>query len=215
MSMIAIPEFVARRGRPSAEQVAAIEHTIVATARRMFLESGFDAVAMEGVAAAAGVSKGTLYARHSSKESLFEAVVKASVDEWSAIASRNDHLLSDDLPERLRHYVRSIAHSLVDPDVRVFQRLVLSNSHRFPRLARALYENGYLFLVDMLTSDIEAAAKRDDMPVRDAGGVARHFVGAITGWQMQEGAGREPLVQEIEAFGYRVVEFLIAARSLW
>ena len=214
-SKMEVPVFVARRGRPSAAQVTAIERSIIETAKSLFLTNGFHLVTMERVAGEAGVSKGTLYARYSSKEDLFDAVVKASVGNWSDFASRNNHLLSEHLPDRLRHYVRSIAASLVDPEVRAFQQLLATNGVQFPILARALYDNGYLFVVRMLETDIEAAAERDFVPVRDAETVARHLVAAISGWYMQESAVRDTTAWQIEQFGYSVVDLLIASRSNW
>jgi AcrR family transcriptional regulator len=103
--------FTPKRGRPDAKQVAAIDEAILATASRMFLESGYDAVAMENIASATGVSKGTLYARYPSKEALFARVIKERVKTWSAIAGEEDYLLTDDIGERLRHHARTVAKS--------------------------------------------------------------------------------------------------------
>src|SRR5947209_8136327 len=139
LATVTQPVFIPKRGRPNAAQVFAIEHTILSTARRMFLENGFDAVAMESIAAAAGVSKGTLYSRHPSKEQLFHAVVEYSVEQWSKESGTRDHLLSDELAQRLHHHARNIASSLVRPDVRAFQRMLMANAERFPILARSMY----------------------------------------------------------------------------
>lgn len=208
-------KFVPRRGRPSAKQVAAIDHTILMTARRLFLEEGYETTPMEGIAAAAGVSKGTLYARYPSKEAMFEAVVKESVERWSAESASEDHLLTEDLSERLCHHARSIARSQLNPEIRAFQRLLQAHGDRFPSLAKAMYDHGYLFVVSLITTDIVAAAKRDDVPVKDADGVARHMVSAIIGWFLQESADRTLTLAEIEAFGTRAVDILIAGRSAW
>ena len=91
------PAAKSRRGRPSASRVGAIDRTIIETARQLFLADGFDAVAMEQVAAVAKVSKGTLYARYPAKEALFTAVIRASLREWSEEAARQDHELTDDI----------------------------------------------------------------------------------------------------------------------
>lgn len=207
--------FVPKRGRPKASQVAAIEQSILSTARRMFLEDGYDVVAMEGVAAAAGVSKGTLYARYPSKPALFKAVVESAVEGWSRPAAIEERLLTDDIAARLHHHGRTIARSLVNPEVRAFQRLLIVNGERFPELSRAMYDMGYLFIVDQLRRDIEAAATRDGIAARDAGGVAHHIVAAITGWYSAETVVREIPAAEVEAFAVRVVDLLLAARSKW
>ncbi|WP_158213709.1 TetR/AcrR family transcriptional regulator [Sphingopyxis witflariensis] len=207
--------FVPKRGRPKAGQVAAIEQTILSTARRMFLEDGYDAAAMEGVAAAAGVSKGTLYARYPSKPALFKAVVEAAVEGWSEAAAIEEQLLTDDIAVRLHHHGRTIARSLVNPEIQAFQRLIIVNGERFPELSGAMYAMGYLYMIDLLRRDIEAAAARDGLKVRDANGVAHHMLAAITGWYSAETIVREIPATEVEAFAARVVDLLLLARSAW
>lgn len=184
------------------------------TARAMFLDEGFDALAMEQVAAAAQVSKGTLYARHASKEALFTAVIEDAVRQWSAESAQLDHLLTDDIEQRLRHHARTIAGSLQRPDVLAMQRLILSVRGRFPDLAGALREQGYDYIVGLIERDIVAAAARDGRPARDPGAVARMIVGAITGYQIQEDAGSGP-PDEIHAFAQRLVDVVMAGRDAW
>lgn len=207
--------FVPKRGRPDAKQVAAIEHAILSTARRMFFDDGYDAVAMEAVAARAGVSKGTLYARHPSKEALFTAVVEDSVRKWSLAASEQDYLLSEDIGERLRHHGHTIAKSLSQPEVQAFQLLLLANRERFPELSGAMYRTGYLYIVRLIAEDIAVAAARDGMPARDPDAIARMFVSAITGWQLQESAARPIPLDELEAMADRTTDLFLAARAGW
>jgi AcrR family transcriptional regulator len=207
--------FVPKRGRPTAKQAAAIERTILSTAREMFLEGGYDAVAMENVAGAAGVSKGTLYARHPSKEALFTAIVEDRVKEWSQTASQQDHLLTDDIGKRLLHHGHTIARSITAPEVNALQRLLLSTRDRFPELSKAMYEVGYLYIVHLIAQDIAAAAERDDIPARQPEAVARMLVSAITGWHLQESGARVvPLEEMLEAVD-RTVNLFMAARSSW
>src|ERR1700760_4464083 len=49
--------------------------SILAAAKRMFLEGGFGAVSMDQIAREAGVSKATVYAHFAGKEELFGAVI--------------------------------------------------------------------------------------------------------------------------------------------
>jgi len=170
---------------------------------------------MEGIAAATGVSKGTLYARYPSKDVLFVAVMEDSIRNWSALAANEDHLLSDDIVQRLRHHALVIARSLLWPDVRAFQRLTLANSGRFPELSRALYEQGYLYIVRLIAADIRDSAKRDRRRVRDAESVGQQLVAAITGWYIQSSAIRDVSQKELEKFASRTVDLLIAARDAW
>jgi AcrR family transcriptional regulator len=207
--------FTPKRGRPDAKQVAAIDEAILATASRMFLESGYDAVAMENIASATGVSKGTLYARYPSKEALFARVIKERVKTWSAIAGEEDYLLTDDIGERLRHHARTVAKSLLQSDVRAFQRLTLANRDRFPELARTMYEAGYLYIVRLLTRDIMEAAVRDGIPARDPEGTARLLISSLSGWELQEGSNGPVDEADMLQAAERMVDILLAARSRW
>ncbi len=92
------------RGRPSAARAARIDAAIAEAALAAFLDDGYDAVSMDRIAAAAGVSKGTLYARHESKEALFRSVLEQQLEVVSDMAGQQDHLLPSTLADRLRHH---------------------------------------------------------------------------------------------------------------
>lgn len=203
-----------RRGRPSLARASAIDRMVIDVARERFLVDGFDAVAMEQIAAAAGISKGTLYARHPSKEALFSAVIDASVRDWSDEASQQDHELTDDIEQRLRHHARTIAVFLQKPEVLALQRLLLSVRSRFPELAVTMHERGYRYVVDLLVRDIEEAGQREGRPPRDAEAVARMLVAGLSGFQFQEDglAGSD---DSLSAFAERLVDVIVAGRAAW
>jgi AcrR family transcriptional regulator len=52
---------------------ALVEAAVVDAARRIFAERGYDGASLDAVAAAAGLTKGAIYSRFSSKEALFVA----------------------------------------------------------------------------------------------------------------------------------------------
>lgn len=201
---------VPKRGRPSVAQVAAIDRAIVAAACDLFFAEGFDAVAMEQIAARAPVSKGTLYARYPSKEALFVAVISALVKEWSARASQQDHLLSDDIEQRLRHHARTIAASLQEPDVQAMQRLIVSIRGRFPELAQAMHDHGYAYITGIIVGDLTDDAARRGQTLRDPASVARTLVSGLAGYDIQN---QDP--DGLAPFAERLVDLLMAAREVW
>jgi len=209
-----VPIPKSRSGRPSAARATAIDRAIIEAARTRFLADGFDAVAMEQIAAMADISKGTLYARYASKETLFTAVIEASVRQWSEEASQLDHLLTGEIEQRLRYHARTIARSLQRADVRDMQRLILSVRGRFPAFATAMHDIGYRYIVDLITRDIEDAAAKDASPARDPGAVARALVAGLTGFQLQE-VGFSECGDDIDRFGQRLVDLIMAGRSAW
>jgi TetR/AcrR family transcriptional repressor of mexJK operon len=206
---------VGRRGRPSLVRAAAIERAILAAAGDLFLREGFDLVTMENIAAAAALSKTTLYSRYPSKEVLLDAVIRDRIAQWSVIASSRDHLMTNDMGDRIRYHACTIARTARLPEVQAFVRLVQGNGERFPHLLRAMHDAGYLYIVGVVRRDIEAAAAREGRPLRDADSVARHFVSAISGWVMQESAGGEISEARADAAALRCAELLLAARDIW
>lgn len=201
-----------KRGRPSVARAEALDRLVIDTARSMFLADGYDAVAMEQVASAARISKGTLYARHPSKEALFIAMVEDLVRQWSDEASGEDYLLTDDIETRLRHHARTIAASLHRPDVVGIQRLVLSVRDRFPEIARSMHDRGYRYIVELIRGDIERAAARDGASVRDPLAIAELIVSSISGRQLQD---VDITPDRLEIFAQRVIDIVMAARSDW
>lgn len=202
-----------KRGRPSTARAEALDRHVIETARAMFLADGFDAVAMEQIALAAKISKGTLYARHASKEALFIAVVENTVQQWSEEASGEDYLLKDEIEARLRHHARTIAAWVQRPDVLALQKLILGVRDRFPEIARSMHDRGYRYIVDLIASDIRDAASRDGVAARDPEAVGELIVASISGRQMQD-VGQIP-GGGLDRFGQRVVDLVMASRSDW
>ena len=207
--------FKPRRGRPTAAQTAAIEKTILTTAKDMFLEQGYDAVAMEVIAAKAGVAKGTLYSRYPSKEALFEAIVKFCVNEWSDQASKADAKLNGPLLDVLKYHARTIARSQLNPEIQAFQRLLMQNAERFPEIALIMHDVGYLYIVDVIVQSIELAAQESGEIYKNPRRVAEHIVAVIFGWYLQESSYRNITLFEIEKFAEEAVELLFAAKDKW
>jgi AcrR family transcriptional regulator len=108
---------------------------IVAAALASFAERGYAATKLEDVAAAAGISKGTIYLYFPTKEDLFRAVVRQAVlPNLEAVAA-----LVQDPGQSSADMLRAIAErflSLLDTDLTAIPKLVLAESGNFPALAQ-------------------------------------------------------------------------------
>lgn len=204
-----------KRGRPTAEDIARIEQAILSTARGMFLADGFDGVGMEGVAAATGISRTTLYNRYPTKAALFRAVVEDSVALWYAGPRAGIAHDLTDIGDILRLRVADMAALLVDPLFRVFHSLTLSNRHRFPELGPIMHQLGYQDAVRLLVDDILAAGERDGVVARRPEVVAQLIINAIYGWFLQHDVVRELTVDDIATQGREMVDLLLSARDRW
>lgn len=128
---------------PSGPRAERKREAIVQAARELFLREGFG-VGMDAIAAAAGVSKVTVYNHFGSKEALFTAVIAGALDEPLGASSEHSLALlpeADDLRaaliEAARSWVRSVR---TDQDVRALRTLVAAELHRFPALGKAWQE---------------------------------------------------------------------------
>jgi len=206
--------FKPKRGRPTAAQVEAINRAIPAAAAEYFLAVGFEAVSMEAVAARAGVSKGTLYARYPTKAALLHAVIEERVAAWSLEAGRHDHLLPTDLEARLRYHAKTIIRAFANDEVRALETLV-SGPGVSPDLARDFHEIGQRFTIRMLADEIASGTRNDAVPARDPGRIAQMLVAMLYGlFHLEENSG---VVSEKTAleFADRSVDVLFAAREIW
>ncbi|WP_196221864.1 TetR/AcrR family transcriptional regulator [Sphingobium sp. CAP-1] len=207
--------YTPRRGRPDARQMVAIDRAILSTAQRLFLEEGYDATAMETIAGAAGVSKATLYARHPTKSDLFRAVVQDRVKQWGQMSNGHDRIEGQTLRERLLDHGILIARTLTNPEVHAFQRLLISTRERFPELSLVMYESGSRPITDRIARDIADATAQEGRPARDPDLIARLFLSAMTGWQLQEGAAHSMTDDELEEVARRIVDLLLLAKAGW
>ena len=77
-----------------------LDPKILESARKEFLENGFEKASLKDICEGAGVTTGALYKRYKGKEDLFAAVVEQTVQELYAVAeqrgNRDPAALSDE-----------------------------------------------------------------------------------------------------------------------
>ena len=167
------------------------------------------------VAQAAGVSKRTLYARHSTKEALRKSVVEDRVQRWSSEASAGNADLPEQFSERLKRYAQILMASLGNPEVRQFDRLILTTASRFPEIAQSFYQIGYSYELQFLTNEIVAGTKDDPVPPVDPERAARQLLSMIQGWRRTEETIREVSGEEAARFAADAVDVLLRGRAGW
>ncbi|WP_269932722.1 TetR/AcrR family transcriptional regulator [Aminobacter sp. HY435] len=118
--------------------------TIVSAAAGLFLRNGFLGANMDEIAAAADVSKQTVYAHFHSKEGLFLDVVRGLT---GVAGDRHQEQVADPEPERpIGDYLLEFAELqltiVMTPRLMQLRRLVIGEAERFPELGRALHALG-------------------------------------------------------------------------
>jgi len=116
------------------------EH-ILKVAYAAFLDEGYAATSMSGIAARVGGSKATLYNYFSSKEELFSAVIEEKCRDVQAMFLDADLDGSDFKKLLVQLGERLLRLALKDDNIATF-RLITAESGRFPELGRLFYAGG-------------------------------------------------------------------------
>ena len=114
---------------------------ILAGAQTCFMEHGYGATSMDGVATAAGVSKATIYAYFTSKEDLFAAVIIGRCETKFGISGSG---LDDSLDARatLVQVAERWLTFLIANETLALHRVVVAEAVRQPELAEAFWAAG-------------------------------------------------------------------------
>jgi len=155
---------------PDRQWLAEKADMILTGAMQEFLTHGYAATSMDRVAAAAGVSKATVYSHFQDKEGLFTALIGQMAEKkFSFILG--SHPLEGEPSQVLRQLITTaLDQMLSDPEHLAFIRLIIGESGRFPELAqtfvRGIDKPGLEVLTqylatcpDLKLSDPEAAAR--------------------------------------------------------
>ena len=158
-------------------QTARKRRAILDAATTLFLREGYLATSMDQIAAAASVSKQTVYKQFADKQSLFREIVTSTVAEISdpvaeQVASLRD---STDLAADLRGLARALLAQVLQPRMMQLRRLVIGEAGRFPELGRLFYDSGPGRTIDALAAVVESLAARGTLRLQDPRLAAEQF----------------------------------------
>jgi len=148
-----------KRGRPTAEERRSRETEILGQVLCVFLRSGYGASTVDELAAAAQVTKRTLYAYYGDKAGLFASMVRQLAATVSLDATSDDDTL-----EVLAGRIVSRLHS---DELVGLHRLVIAESARFPELAQILHSSGDARHIARLAEHIRAEHGPDREPLAE------------------------------------------------
>lgn len=188
---------------------------ILEAAMRLFFHKGYRAAGMEAIAREAGVSKQTVYAHFGSKESLFEAMIRAKVD--SLLAPAENVMAAEGEPEAvLRAIAERFMEMVLDGEGMALFRVILAESRRFPDLAEAVYRSGPQRAADGLAAYLADADGKGLLRIGDAGEAARLFFAMLRGdlyMRALLGAGPDPSAAEVVRTVNSAVDTFLAAHG--
>lgn len=144
---------------------------ILEVAGAYFLQHGYAATTMSGIAATIGGSKATLWSYFPSKEDLFEAVLDRATTRFR---QRMIPLLDpgSDLEATLRSFCRRFIEKVVSPEALALHRLIHAEAGRFPEIGAIFYQRGpettQRLLGEFIGLGMARGALRQDDPRRAA-----------------------------------------------
>jgi TetR/AcrR family transcriptional regulator, mexJK operon transcriptional repressor len=133
---------------------------VLDAATDLFLRVGYGTTSLEAVAAAAGVSKRTLYARFSGKAALLQMVVARLVTNWLP-AFDAEIGQGGGLRDTLLGSARVMLATALTPQALGLYRLIIAEIGRFPELALVIRDAGAAAGTDRLANVMAAAGITD------------------------------------------------------
>ena len=114
---------------------------IVDAARALFLRRGYAGTSMDDVAAAAAVSKQTVYKNFADKQRLFAEVITGDIGRTAQEGAVLPDRIVDaaGLESALRAFARRHVADVLRPDLVRMRRVLIGEAERFPELARTWY----------------------------------------------------------------------------
>ncbi len=150
-------------------------HQILEGAHAVFTARGFDAASMNDIAAAANVSKGTLYVYFEDKEHLFVALIEREREKqkqgmYEALAEEPD------LNQALMNFGSGLVRLLTNPFALSAHRIVLGVAERMPDLGREFYERGPMQGAQQLAAFLARRVAQGELAIADPALAAAQFV---------------------------------------
>lgn len=121
-----------RRGRPTSAQREKRRRRMLEQSLKVFLAHGYQGSTLEELARASGVTKRTIYTDYGDKEGLFAAMVESLAGGISHGPGSSG--------ETLESLAAQIVYRIHSDELVGLHRLVIAESPRFPRLAKAFYQ---------------------------------------------------------------------------
>lgn len=153
---------------------------ILDAAERMFLQDGFEGVSMDQIAAAAGVSKLTVYSHFGDKDALFTEAAKAWCEQQMP-GSVFEPAPHQPVGERLMDIARAYFAMVCAPEAVAGHRLLCSPQMVGKQLARMFWEAGPQRVQDEFSRFLERRIAAGDLDIDDVHRASGQFFSLVKG----------------------------------
>jgi TetR/AcrR family transcriptional repressor of mexJK operon len=159
---------------------------VVDAARTLFLRKGYAGTTMEEIAAAAGLTKRTLYNNYGDKDALFRQIV-ADVLALAEVFVRGLHeeftvgVTAATLRPALHDLGRRLALGIIRAEVIALRRLLIGEARGFPALAAEYFDRAPGQVLDALAFGFATLGQRRLLRVPNARVAAEQFAYLVAG----------------------------------
>lgn len=152
------------RGRPTLDAAKLIAGRILSAAENSFVNCGYEATTMDGVARDAHVSKRTLYEKFPNKAALFSETA-TQVASLVNLKLATIEIQDGDLTEQLKDLATKAVSIILESNFVAIQHIILAERLQFPDLAREISESTQSILTNAVC-EIIRDNRRDSEPAQ-------------------------------------------------
>ncbi len=136
---------------------------------------------MEDIATCVGMSKRTVYAYYEDKPALFKAAVRRAIALYTIPKAAIEAIITDDLEETLVAIGRQRVTNMATPVATKLQRILGTQSFRFPELFNESFEQGAGPAIDVLCSLFETHEAKGEITITQRDRAAAAFLSLVVG----------------------------------
>ena len=197
-------------GRPTTEQAEARHGELLDAALDLFLEHGFELTTIEMIAARINMTKRTIYARYADKASLFLGAVQRAVERQIVPHRVLAGFDRGDLTETLASIARLRIGQVMTPNGLRLQRIINTESYRFPEIFTANFEQSAKPVIDFVAGLLDRGVAAGQLAPTDSGLAASAFMSMVISGQVRAiVSGRLPTDAEMDTKIYFTVRLLL------
>lgn len=172
-------ESAVRAGRPTREQAETRLAQLLDCALEHFLDKGFDTATIEAIAADVNMTKRTVYARYPDKAALFRAAIRLGTERYAADRATIEATASETLEQTLINIAMLRIALVARPEGMKLQRLINTESYRFPDIFQTYYQIAALPTVQFLADRLEAETRAGRLAIENPLVAANVFMSMV------------------------------------
>lgn len=154
---------------------------MIDAALEVFTAQGYVGTSTDQLAAAAAVSKQTIYKAFGDKKGVFTALIHAACDGIDdPFAPMLAHMRAADSADKaVTLLAGQFVHSIMKPEVQQLRRLVIAEASRFPELGTLFWEQGFLRVSESVGRCLQILHERELLNFPDMDMAVQHFAGML------------------------------------